>query len=193
MTTTPIMVYAEATPNPSAMKYVCNRIITKDEKKVEYLNKESAKGSPLALELFQFNAIESLFFADNYVTIQKKDGFIWGELHTIFRAFLKGFLEEGKPTILVYPEDVKEAIVYTEDEVELKIIEILDTYIKPAVEQDGGAIIFRHFDKESGTVTVAMQGSCSGCPSSQVTLKSGIERLLKNMVPSVQEVVAEEI
>jgi Fe-S cluster biogenesis protein NfuA len=193
----PTLVYAEATPNPDVMKFVANRMIVEPMKQVEYLNAEACSGSPLAIELFKGGYVKSLFFSANFVSITRSSHVEWSSIVSAVREFLQDYLTKDLPVIAVYPESVstikeqQTAMVSDSVSVDEQIIQILEEYIRPAVEQDGGAITFRSF--ESGKVTVALQGSCSGCPSSRVTLKSGIENLLKKMVPGVEEVVAEEL
>ena len=192
----PTTVYAESTPNPSTMKFVANRLIIEPDKQVEYLNAIECEGSPLAKELFKGGYVKSLFFSSNFITITKTDAKEWATLTSPVREFLTDYLTKGLPVIEVYPEKqaVKEKVteaVISEGSTDEQIVNILEEYIRPAVEQDGGAITFRSFNE--GVVTVALQGSCSGCTSSKVTLKSGIENLLTRMVPGVTEVVAEEI
>lgn len=189
-------VYAESTPNPSTIKFVANRLIIEPNRQVEYLNEQDCEGAPLAKELFKGGYVKSLFFSNNFVSITKTDAREWTVLTGPIREFLTDYFTKGLPVIEVYPEknaETVEEIIATvaEGSVEEQIIGILEEYIRPAVEQDGGAISFRSF--KEGVVTVALQGSCSGCPSSKVTLKSGIENLLTRMVPGVKEVVAEEI
>ncbi|MFN5371590.1 MAG: NifU family protein [Bacteroidia bacterium] len=192
----PTLVYAEATPNPDVMKFVANRMIVEPMKQVEYLNAEMCAGSPLAIELFKGGYVKSLFFSANFVSITRTAQVEWSQIVSAVREFLQDYLTKDLPVIEVYPEiTVVEGKADTQatepGSVDEQIIQILEEYIRPAVEQDGGAITFRSFER--GKVTVALQGSCSGCPSSRVTLKSGIENLLKRMVPGVEEVVAEEI
>lgn len=196
MAFTPTTVYAESTPNPNTIKFVANRLIIEPNKLVEYLREEECEGAPLAQELFKGGYVKSLFFSNNFVSITKTDAQEWSRLITPVREFLTDYFTKGLPVIVNYPNNTTAS---TENNVtpviegspEEAIIGILEEYIRPAVEQDGGAITFRSFN--DGIVTVALQGSCSGCPSSKVTLKSGIENLLVCMVPGVKEVVAEEI
>lgn len=192
---TPTLVYAEATPNPEVMKFVANRMIIEPMKQVEYLSAEETSGSPLAQELFKGGYVKSLFFSNNFVSITRSQTVDWSQIVSAVREFLQDYFTKGLPVIEVYPEKVDaveaEAKAIQPNSPEEAITQILEEYIRPAVEQDGGAITFRSF--ENGIVTVALQGSCSGCPSSKVTLKSGIENMLKRMVPGVEEVVAEEL
>jgi NFU1 iron-sulfur cluster scaffold homolog, mitochondrial len=196
MSFVPTTVYAESTPNPSTMKFVANRLIIEPNRQVEYLKPEDCQGAPLAQELFKGGYVKSLFFSNNFVTITKTDAKEWTVLSGPVREFLTDYFTKGLPVIEVYPEKNAETIeekieVVAEGSPEQAIMQILEEYIRPAVEQDGGAITFRSFN--NGIVTVALQGACSGCPSSKITLKSGIENLLTRMVPGVTEVVAEEI
>ncbi|MEO8085732.1 MAG: NifU family protein [Bacteroidota bacterium] len=187
-----IMVYAESTPNPAAMKFVVNQYLL-EEGSVEYLKPLDAINCPLAQEIFKFDGVVSVFITTNFVTINKKNEFDWFELMPIFREFIKGYIQSGEKVFTGEKEqkaDEKIERTKTNSAVETRIIEALEEYVKPAVEQDGGAIHFKSF--EEGKVTLVMKGSCSGCPSSSVTLKGGIERLLLQLVPEVKEVVAEE-
>jgi len=187
----PVTVYAESTPNPASMKFVVSRFLL-EEGSVEYLTKESAANCPLAVQLFGFTGVSSVFITSNFVTINKTQDIEWFDIMTILREFIKGYIESGEK-IFIGPMEQKAdpAIEQTlsASKVESKIIEMLEEYIKPAVEQDGGAIHFKSF--ADGVVTLILKGSCSGCPSSTVTLKNGIENLLKKMIPEVTEVVAE--
>ena len=187
-----VTVYAESTPNPAAMKFVASRMLI-DEGSVEYLKPEEAANCPLAIELFKFDGVASVFITANFVTVNKLAELDWYELIPILREYIKGYLESGEK-IFTGPawQKAAEKIVSDSDdhEIEERIIQALEEYVRPAVEQDGGAIHFKSFD--DGVVTLVLKGSCSGCPSSLVTLKSGIERLLTKLIPEVEEVVAEE-
>jgi Fe-S cluster biogenesis protein NfuA len=192
-------IYAEATPNPETMKFVANRLIMKPNVMLEYHGFEETNGAPLAQMLFATGKVKSLFFHNNFVTVTKKPDQNWSALTSELRDMIKGFLNTSGDAIIDYPaESSKEENPALENspvsnsnnhQIVDSIIQILDEYIKPAVEQDGGAITFKSFNE--GLVTVTLQGSCSGCPSSTITLKAGIENLLKKMVPGVKEVVAE--
>jgi Fe-S cluster biogenesis protein NfuA len=190
----PVIIYAESTPNPATMKFVANRPLV-NERTVEYTDPTQAKGSPLATELFRFPFVKGVYFASNFVTITKSPAVDWVEVMNELREYIREFLDSGKEPVKDYPEPVvketaaSSAAPLNPTEAESKIIEILEEYIKPAVEQDGGEIAFRSF--EDGVVNVVLRGSCSGCPSSTLTLKAGIEQLLKRMVPGVESVVAE--
>jgi Fe-S cluster biogenesis protein NfuA len=157
------------------------------EQTADFPNRESADNSPLAKNLFEFNFVNGVFIMNNFVTITRTTGTEWNDIVPIVREFLKSYIAAGEPVLI---EPIKEVIKdFGDDNITVaQIKEILDTYIKPAVEMDGGQISFRDF--ENGIVTVELRGSCSGCPSSTITLKRGIEGMLTKMVPAVKEVVA---
>ena len=192
------MLYTEQTPNPESLKFVTNRMLHKGT--ADFRTPELAKEwSPLATALFELPFVNGVYICNNFVTISKEMNYLWDDIMLKTKEFIKSYVAEGK-TIL--NEGFEEAMAkleeergveyqYDGEEAELvkKIKELIDKYVKPAVEMDGGNIEFKSFDK--GKVSVILQGSCSGCPSSTVTLKSGIEGMLKRMVPEVTEVVAE--
>ena len=184
-----VNIYVEANPNPNSLKFVADRMLLSNNEVKDYPNAKSAIESPIAMALFEFKYIERVFIMSNFITITKNDLVDWDEVKLELRNFIKKFIEEeGK--ILNATTNKKEESKTLKD-IDKKIIQILEEYIKPAVEQDGGAIQFESFKK--GTVKVALQGACSGCPSSIITLKSGIEKLLKRFIPEVKEVVAEGV
>ncbi|MDN5200588.1 NifU family protein [Fulvivirgaceae bacterium BMA10] len=185
-----VNLYLEANPNPNSLKFVANFMLVPEGKSYDFPDAESAKDAPLAQELFKFDYVKRVFYMSNFVTITKSDEREWDEIKTELKTFIKEYLEAEKP---LFTESYEEKPVINQDdsEVEKKIKQILEEYIKPAVEQDGGAISFDSFN--DGVVKVLLQGSCSGCPSSTVTLKAGIENLLKRMVPEVEAVEAEGI
>lgn len=185
-----VHIYTESNPNPNSMKFVANYMLVHEGDSFDFPDPASAEVSPLALELFRFNFVRRVFIAANFVTVTKDEQVDWFEVSDILRTFLKQYLESDKPVIR---ENTASQQIFSESDSEevRKIKEILDEYVRPAVEQDGGAIHFRSF--EEGVVKVQLQGSCSGCPSSTITLKAGIENLLKRMVPEVKEVVAEGV
>jgi Fe-S cluster biogenesis protein NfuA len=188
-----ISIYTEMTPNPETMKFVANKLLYPG-KSIDFPDIESANPSPLATELFGFPFVKAVFVASNFVTITRTPEADWEDIKPSIRQFLKEFLEEGKTVInedeVVHTEKNNNNIVLSEDgDVVKRIKELLENYVKPAVEMDGGAIQFKNFD--DGVVTLMLQGSCSGCPSSMITLKAGIEQMMKRMIPEVTEVVAE--
>ncbi|MEI7979337.1 MAG: NifU family protein [Bacteroidota bacterium] len=182
-------IYAEQTPNPETMKFVFNKMILPEEAE-DYPTKEKANASPIAKSLFEFSFVNGVFVMNNFITITRAPETEWHEITPIVKEFLKAYVEAGEP--ISYKSD-KSNIEGADNVIVAQILDILDTYIKPAVENDGGMISFKSFNEESGLVTVELKGSCSGCPSSTVTLKKGIEGLLTRMVPQVKEVVAESL
>lgn len=179
-----INVYTESTPNPASMKFLVNKLLLNGS--VDFPTKDSAESSPFAKELFKFNFVAGVFFASNFVTISKTEDAEWPDIEPILKEFVKGAVESELQVREIVQEGIPE---FEGTDAEVKIQQILHDYVRPAVEQDGGAIHFKSFD--SGVVTVELRGSCSGCPSSTYTLKAGIENLLKRMVPEVTEVVSE--
>jgi len=181
-----INVYTESTPNPATTKFIVNKLLINGS--VDFATKESAEKSPFAKELFKFSFVNGVFFASNFVTVTKFEDDKWEDILPILKEFVKGAVEAE---LKVQDEEQAEAGDFEGSETEVKIQQILHDYVRPAVEQDGGAITYKSFDE--GVVTVELRGSCSGCPSSTVTLKAGIENLLKRMVPEVTEVVSEAL
>ena len=188
-----ISIYTEMTPNPETMKFVANKLLYPG-KSVDFPDMASAKPSPLATELFGFPFIKSVFIASNFVTLTKTAETAWDDVIPAIRQFLKEYLEENK--VVVNEDEIVTRKVESSNEVHAddsdvvkRIKELLDNYVRPAVEMDGGAIQFKSY--EDGKVNLMMQGSCSGCPSSMITLKAGIEGMMKRMIPEVKEVVAE--
>lgn len=191
-----IEVYAEATPNPSVMKFGSNKVLTQTD--VEFKNIDEAnKSSPLAQAIFTFPFVKEVFISDNYISVTKYDMVEWNEVFTELKTFIREYLVEGKTIIKELPreEAATEAEVETPvialEGVSAQIVNILDEYIKPAVAADGGNIAFKSYDEVNKVVSVVLQGACSGCPSSTATLKNGIETLLRDMLPNqINEVVA---
>lgn len=195
----PVTVYAEMTPNPSTMKFVANKYLLITGDSAEFSSKSTAKGySPMAEELFNFPFVKNVFIAANFVTITKTENVPWDFITMELREFVKEWVGSGKDVLIQMPpvnevseDETKPVKVYEPSEYDDAIRNLLDEYVRPAVENDGGAIEFRGY--ESGVVTVAMKGSCAGCPSSTATLKGGIENLLKSHLPEVKEVIAETV
>lgn len=195
----PVTVYAEMTPNPSTMKFVANKHLLGTGDSAEFQTMASAKGySPLAEELFQLPFVKAVFIASNFVTITKTDNLSWDFITMELREFIRNWIADGKEVLVMMPpknapenvaKDAAPSKVYAASEYDDAICDLLDEYVRPAVANDGGAIDFLGY--EDGIVTVVLKGSCSGCPSSTATLKGGIENLLKQHLPEVKEVVAE--
>ncbi|MFC4870437.1 NifU family protein [Negadavirga shengliensis] len=186
----PVHLYMEANPNPNSLKFVANFMLTDDGVSFDFPDEGSTQNSPLAKELFNFAAVERVFIAANFVTVTKKEDVAWEDIQDHLRNHIKNYLESGKNAVNVH-QDKDPLFDEHDSETVKKIKGILDEYIRPAVEQDGGAIVFHSF--HDGVVKVLLQGACSGCPSSTITLKAGIENLLTGMLPEVKGVEAEGI
>ncbi len=182
-----ISVYGEMTPNPSALKFVVNIMLTKTS--ADFKSIDDTAASPLAKVLFNFPYVKEIYIHENYVSITKYDIYEWSDITLEIRTFIKEFLENGgvaidEALIVATPEQQKQQITNfdTLDTTSQKIINILEEYVKPAVAADGGNILFQSYDPVEKRVKVVMQGACNGCPSSTFTLKSGIENMLKDML-----------
>ncbi|HQV65798.1 MAG TPA: NifU family protein [Saprospiraceae bacterium] len=193
----PVMLYTEQTPNPETLKFVTNKMLYRGTADFRDPNFAS-EWSPLASALFAFPYVKGVYICNNFVTITKEFNYGWEDVMLNVKEFIKAYVTEANPIInegfesaMAAKEAEANEQIYSGDDGELvrKIKDLIDTYVKPAVESDGGNIEFKSY--HNGVVTVIMQGSCSGCPSSTVTLKSGIEGMLKRMIPEVQEVVSE--
>lgn len=193
----PVTVYTEMTPNPTTMKFVANKYLLISGDSVEFVSRKDAKGfSPIAEALFDFPFVKNVFIAANFITITKTDNVPWDFITMELREFIKEWIAAGKDVLIQMPQakitekeaTAGEKIEFNASDFDDPIKAILDQYVRPAVENDGGAIDFLGF--EDGKVTVQLKGSCAGCPSSTATLKGGIENLLKNHLPEVKEVVA---
>ncbi|MEN9699890.1 MAG: hypothetical protein RLZZ301_1088 [Bacteroidota bacterium] len=194
----PVTVYTEMTPNPSTMKFVANKYLIPTGDAVEFNSKSSAKGySPLAEALFDFPFVTKVFIAANFVALTKTDNVPWDFITMELREFVREWISFEKGILIAMPEQVAASEVdevptplptFESSDIDEAIVALLDQYVRPAVANDGGAIEYLGF--ENGKVTVFMKGACAGCPSSTATLKGGIENLLKQHLPEVQEVVA---
>lgn len=201
----PYIIYAEETPNPSSVKFVANKLLLVSGASAEYQNVSETAEAPIAKKLFHFPFVKRLYIASNFITVTKQDAVDWEDIRDELRVFLTDYLNKGNAVINKLPQQqvpkdssFKETVsintqhVPPANDVENKIIEVLEQYIRPAVESDGGLITFKEL--KDGIVTVQMRGSCSGCPSSTMTLKAGIEALLKRLLPDdVKEVVSEAL
>lgn len=196
-TKSPVMLYTEQTPNPESLKFVTNRMLykgTADFREAELVQ----EWSPLATALFELPYVKGVYISNNFVTITKEFNYEWHDIMLKIKDFIKKYVEDGGEILkegyaeaMAAIEAEKGGIEYSGDEAEIvqKVKDLIDTYVKPAVEMDGGNIEFKSYHQ--GIVNVILQGSCSGCPSSTVTLKAGIEGMLKRMVPEVKEVISE--
>ena len=183
----PISIYSESTPNPAVLKFVANKKLV--DTQIEFNSIDECEESPLAIKLFHFPFVKSVFIDKNFISITKYDVSSWDEITLTIRNFIKDYLEAGNE--IITKNFKKEPIVENEnlDETSKEIISILDEYIKPAVASDGGNILFKSYDEKTKSVSVILQGACSGCPSSTITLKNGIETMLKRMLKGKVEVV----
>lgn len=193
-----VTIYAETSPNPNSMKFVLNFEVVPEGLSFDYPNVvstfEEGKESPLASGLFQFPFVQRVFLSSNYITLTKDDETFWGDVTFDIKQFIKIHFDENHPVFSPKTIEKNTLIVDTNDTpVVAQIKTILDQYVRPAVESDGGAINFASFNAETGLVKVHLQGSCSGCPSSTITLKNGIENLLTRFVPEVKLVEAEGV
>lgn len=197
-TQSPVMIYTEQTPNPESLKFVTNRMLYQGT--ADFRERPLAEEwSPLATELFEMPFVRGVYISNNFVTVTKELNFNWEDIMLKLKDFIKNYVQDGETILKDGFTEAMEAIEkergvgmeYSDEEAVIvkKIKELIETYVKPAVEMDGGNIEFERYD--DGVVVVTLQGSCSGCPSSTVTLKAGIEGMLKRMVPEVKEVVAE--
>ena len=203
----PTAVYAEMTPNPSVMKFVADRTLIPNGWQAEFTQQAQAKGAaPLVEELFNFPFVASVFVSGNYVSVTKDDSLGWEMIVQQLREYIREWLMENEVAVDHVPEGLdkpqemdnfvptnpefiaQEDIAPSDLDEEIKFL--LDEFVRPAVEQDGGAIDFTAF--KDGKVYVQMKGACSGCPSSMATLKGGIENLLTSKLSEVKEVVAQE-
>ena len=182
------MIYTEVTPNPHSLKFVAPDKLLIPRGSMDFPTAESANDSALARKLFEFRFVKSVMIGFNFVTVTREEDTLWEEIIPHVKSMLKAFLESGQPAVDRQPEEVLFSQPEEEDMVVRQIRKLLDENIRPAVAMDGGDVSFEGF--EDGVVKLRMQGSCSGCPSSQMTLKMGIEGLLTRMIPEVKEVQA---
>ncbi|MFV8335424.1 NifU family protein [Flavobacterium sp. RSP29] len=183
----PVTVYGETTPNPAALKFVVSKMLTKNA--IEFKNIDQTGASPLAKELFKFPYVKEIFIDENYISVTKYEINEWQEITLELRSFIKQYIENGGTVLdenfiqtVTAKEDTKAKEFDNLDVTSQQIINILEEYVKPAVQADGGNIAFDSYNEADKTVKVILQGACSGCPSSTFTLKSGIENMLKSML-----------
>jgi len=175
-----IHIYLESNPNPNSLKFVVNDLLVPEGMSFDFPTAESAKEAPLAKELFTYPFVTRVFYMSNFITVTKNEDVQWIEVQDTLKNHIRNFLQSGK--LILDSASSPQETAQEDSEIVKQIKNILDEYIKPAVEQDGGAITFHSF--KEGVVTVTLQGSCSGCPSSTITLKAGIENLFKRMMPN---------
>lgn len=178
-------IQTELTPNPSSQKFLPGKIVM-EKGTADFRNVEEAKRSPLALNLFKIDGVEGVFFGSDFISITKSDNHKWQMLKSSISETIIEYYKSGAAIMLQGEEDNSNTRNTEDSEAVVKIKEILETKVRPAVARDGGDITFQSFD--NGIVYLHMQGSCSGCPSSTATLKAGIENMLKHYIPEVREV-----
>ena len=186
-TKTPITVYAESTPNPNVMKFVLNKQLFKEVH--EFKNVDDTKNAPIAQSLFNFPFVKEVFLDFNFISITLNSKYDWNENVMEIREFIRSYIQDGnniidENSIKNIPSKLDLSIEKLDD-ISKQIIEIIEKHVKPAVASDGGNIVFESYEKDTKNVNVILQGACSGCPSSTVTLKNGIENMLKQMLPGM--------
>lgn len=179
-----IHIYLESNPNPNSLKFVVNDMLVPEGMSFDFPDVESTENAPLARELFNYPFVDRVFYMSNFITVTKKGDVEWLEIQSTLKDHIKKYLESGR---YILEEQAPEVHEQEETETVKKIKTILDEYIRPAVEQDGGAITFHSYVDR--VLRVRLQGSCSGCPSSMITLKAGIENLFKRMMPDEVDAV----
>ena len=180
------MIQTEPTPNPESLKFLSEKIISAIGTEEFQKNEIGKVSNPFIKELLGFKGVELVLFSKNFLSVKKTKDVSWNELKPMVISHLNHYFEKNNEPIL--KENIKSNTNKDEDETVKKIIDVLDTKIRPAVARDGGDIKFKSF--EDGVVKVELQGSCSGCPSSTMTLKQGVQNLLCHYLPEVKEVVA---
>lgn len=186
-----LYIQVQETPNPLSLKFLPPKVILDHPRTYEFNNVGSAKNSPLARELFLVNGVRSVFLGEDFITVTKKDEDTdWGVMRAELLSAIANFIESGKPAIILNgsaPVYEDTAIHEEDDDTVAMIKELLESRVRPMVQEDGGDITYVGFD--DGVVKLKLKGSCTGCPSSSVTLKSGIQNMLQFYVPEVKEVV----
>ena len=186
-TNIPITVYAESTPNPNVMKFVLNKQLFKEVH--EFKNVDDTKNAPIAQSLFNFPFVKEVFLDFNFISITLNSKYDWNENVMEIREFIRSYIQDGnniidENSIKNIPSKL-DLNIEKLDDISKQIIEIIEKHVKPAVASDGGNIVFESYEKDTKNVNVILQGACSGCPSSTVTLKNGIENMLKQMLPGM--------
>jgi len=191
-----MFIQTEDTPNPQSMKFLPGQdILGAGALGMDFPNAETAKPSPLAQTLFDIEGVAGVFLGADFVTVTKYEGTDWRHIKPSVLGAIADFLTAGLPALVEGAAAKKPATSlddYEEEDREIveQIIELIDTRVRPAVAADGGDIVFQHYEPRTGVVFLSLHGACSGCPSSTMTLKSGIENMLKHYVPEVVKVEA---
>ena len=183
----PTTVYAESTPNPNVMKFVVNKKIVKGV--YEFKNVNETQNAPIAKSLFTFPFVKEVFLDFNFISVTQNSDSNWEENTMDVREFIRSYIQDNNTLIhedlIEDNSNVVEVDFEKIDDISKEIIDIIEKHVKPAVAADGGNIVFQSYDQETKNVNVILQGACSGCPSSTITLKSGIENMLKEMLPGM--------
>lgn len=177
-----MFIQTEETPNPATLKFIPDGQVVLQSGTAEFKNqKQAATKSPLALQLFEIKGVESIFLGKDFITVTKSSNVEWPQIKAEILATVMDFYVAGKP--VMYDQKTEEVSNSEDSEVVKQIKELIEIKVRPAVAMDGGDIIFHSF--EDGIVRLVLKGSCSGCPSSTITLKNGIENMLKHYIPEV--------
>ena len=187
-----MFIQTESTPNPATLKFIPGRDVMGDGQVADFPTKDSGARSPLAAALFAIPDVSRVFFGSDFISVTKRDG-DWKHLKPAILGAIMEHFTRGLPLMSGSAEEAADETSYGEEgdpEVVSQIKELIDTRVRPAVAQDGGDIIFKGFDGGAGIVFLHLQGSCAGCPSSTMTLKNGIENMLRHYVPEVNAVEA---
>ena len=179
-----MFVQTQETPNPNSLKFIPDKKVSNSES-FEITNKDE-NNNDLIRNILSINGVTGIFLGEDFLSVNKKENTNWEDVKHIVISLINEFYSDGKKFIIDKKLDNEKQANF--DEIEKKIIKILDEKIKPAVARDGGDIKFKEF--KNGVVTVELQGSCSGCPSSIVTLKQGVQNLLRHYIPEVKEVIS---
>ena len=187
-----LFIQTQPTPNPSSLKFVPGKDVTGDGSTMDFSNIRYTTVSPLARQLFQIDGVTRVFFANDFISVTKIEDLEWQVVKPEILSVITEHYTRGQPLFTEDIEDDDLAINEDDSEAVQLIKEIIQARVRPFVQEDGGDIKYVDFDEESGLVLIQMKGSCAGCPSSSVTLKNGIENMLKHYVAEVSEVRAVE-
>ena len=178
-----MFVQTQTTPNPNSLKFIPGKVVS-NKGPIEITDKKNIDNE-LVKNILSINGVTGIFLGEDFLSVNKKSDIEWNDLKHIIISYINEFYSSGNDLVI---DDKSEENVSEHNEIEKKIIKILETKIRPAVARDGGDIKFNKF--ENGIVEVKLQGSCSGCPSSVITLKNGVQNLLTHYIPEVKEVIA---
>jgi Fe-S cluster biogenesis protein NfuA len=184
-----MFIQTESTPNPATLKFLPGREVMGEGGVADFPSAEQAHRSPLAKALFTIPEVSRVFFGSDFISVTKRDG-DWKHLKPAILGAVMEHFTQGLPLLEGGADETEETFSDDDSEVVAQIKELIETRVRPAVAQDGGDIIFKGFDGSSGVVSLHLQGSCAGCPSSTMTLKNGIENMLRHYVPEVTAVEA---